>query len=64
MAMMSICKMCIRDRVEVVVVLTKADLVANPEEVEAVRARIDGFIGNDRVLVVSEKDPELSLIHI
>ena len=44
--------------VEVVVVLTKADLVANPEEVEAVRARIDGFIGNDRVLVVSEKDPE------
>ena len=46
--------------VEVVVVLTKADLVANPEEVEAVRTRIDGFIGNDRVLVVSEKDPETS----
>lgn len=44
--------------VEVAVVLTKADLVASPEEVEAVRARIDGFIGSDRVLVVSEKDPE------
>lgn len=44
--------------VEVAVVLTKADLVASPEEVEAMRARIDGFIGNDKVLVVSEKDPE------
>lgn len=44
--------------VEVVVVLTKADLVASAKEVEAVRQRIDGFIGNDSVLVVSEKDPE------
>lgn len=44
--------------VEVAVVLTKADLVASPEEVEAMRSRIDGFIGDDRVLVVSEKDPQ------
>ena len=44
--------------VEVVVVLTKADLVASAQEVEAVRQRIDGFIGNDSVLVVSEKDPQ------
>lgn len=44
--------------VEVAVVLTKADLVASPEEVEAMRSRIDGFIGNDQVLVVSEKDPQ------
>lgn len=44
--------------VEVVVVLTKADLVASPEEVEAMRSRIDGFIGDDQVLVVSEKDPQ------
>ena len=44
--------------VEVAVVLTKADLVASPEEVEAMRSRIDGFIGDDQVLVVSEKDPQ------
>lgn len=44
--------------VEVAVVLTKADLVASAQEVEAVRQRIDGFIGNDSVLVVSEKDPQ------
>ena len=44
--------------VEVAVVLTKADLVASPEEVEAMRSRIAGFIGNDQVLVVSEKDPQ------
>ena len=44
--------------VEVAVVLTKADLVASPEEVDAMRSRIDGFIGNDQVLVVSEKDPQ------
>lgn len=44
--------------VQVAVVLTKADLVASPKEVEAMRKRIDGFIGNDQVLVVSDKDPE------
>ena len=44
--------------VKVVVVLTKADLAASREEVEAVRSRIDGFIGDDMVLVVSEKDPQ------
>lgn len=44
--------------VQVVVVLTKADLAASREEVEAVRSRIDGFIGDDMVLVVSEKDPQ------
>ncbi len=44
--------------VQVVVVLTKADLAASREEVEAVRSRIDGFIGYDMVLVVSEKDPQ------
>lgn len=44
--------------VEVAVVLTKADLVSSPEEVEAMRSRIDGFIGDDQVLVVSEKDPQ------
>lgn len=44
--------------VEVVVVLTKADLMASPEEVEEVRSRIDGFVGSDRLLVVSEKAPE------
>lgn len=43
--------------VEVVVVLTKADLMASPEEVERVRQRIDGFIGDDELLVVSDKDP-------
>lgn len=44
--------------VQVVVVLTKADLAASREEVEAMRSRIDGFIGDDMVLVVSEKDPQ------
>lgn len=44
--------------VQVVVVLTKADLAASREEVEAVRSRIDGFIGDDMVLVVSEKDSQ------
>lgn len=44
--------------VQVVVVLTKADLVASSEEVEEMRSRIDGFIGDDQVLVVSEKDPQ------
>ena len=44
--------------VEVAVVLTKADLAASAEEVEASRKKIEGFIGNDRVFVVSEKAPE------
>lgn len=43
---------------EVVVVLTKADLMASPEEVDAVRQRIDGFVGTDRLMVISEKAPE------
>lgn len=41
---------------EVMVVLTKADLMASPEEVEAVRARIDGFVGNDELLAISDRD--------
>lgn len=41
---------------EVMVVLTKADLMASPEEVEAVRARIDGFVGNDELLSISDRD--------
>lgn len=44
--------------VAVAVVLTKADLMASPEEIEQVRRRIDGFIGTDEVLVVSDKDTE------
>lgn len=41
---------------EVMVVLTKVDLMASPEEVEAVRARIDGFVGNDELLAISDRD--------
>lgn len=44
--------------VQVAVVLTKADLLASSEEVQEVRKRIDSFIGDDLLLVVSEKDPE------
>lgn len=44
--------------VSVAVVLTKADLMVPPDEIAAVRRRIDGFIGaNDTLVVVSEKDP-------
>lgn len=43
--------------VSVAVVLTKADLMASPEEVEAVRRRIDRFVGDDMLLVVSDKEP-------
>lgn len=44
--------------VSVAVVLTKADLMVSPDEIAAVRRRIDGFIGaNDTLVVVSEKDP-------
>ncbi len=43
--------------VEVAVVLTKADLMASPDEVDVVRRRIDGFIGDDALIVVSDKDP-------
>lgn len=41
---------------EVMVVLTKADLMASPEEVEEVRRRIDGFVGNDALLAISDRD--------
>lgn len=41
---------------EVMVVLTKADLMASPEEVEVVRERIDGFVGNDELLAISDRD--------
>lgn len=41
---------------EVMVVLTKADLMASPEEVEEVRRRIDGFVGNDELLAISDRD--------
>ncbi len=43
---------------QVMVVLTKADLAASPEEVERVRHSIDGFVGNDRLLAVSDRAPE------
>ena len=43
---------------EVMVVLTKADLMASPEEVEAVRTRIDGFVGSDELLAISDRDEE------
>ena len=41
---------------EVMVVLPKADLMASPEEVEEVRRRIDGFVGNDELLAISDRD--------
>ncbi len=43
---------------QVMVVLTKADLMASAEEVEEVRCRIDGFVGNDELLAVSDRSPE------
>ncbi len=43
---------------QVMVVLTKADLMASAEEVEEVRSRIDGFVGNDELLAVSDRSPE------
>lgn len=42
---------------EVVVVLTKADLIEDPEEVATIQDQIKGFIGNDRVMVLSGDDP-------
>lgn len=36
--------------------LTKADLMASPAEVEEVRSHIDGFVGNDELLVISDRD--------
>ncbi len=38
------------------VVLTKADLMASPAEVEEVRSHIDGFVGNDELLAMSGRD--------
>lgn len=43
---------------EVMVVLTKADLMASPEEVEEVRRRIDGFVGNDALLAISDRNEQ------
>lgn len=43
---------------EVMVVLTKADLMASPEEVEEVRRRIDGFVGSDALLAISDRDEQ------
>ncbi len=42
---------------EVIVVLTKADLISSQDEIEQIKARIHQFIGNDVVMIVSEKDP-------
>ena len=42
---------------DVIVVLTKADLIKSQEEISKIRARIDQFVGADTVLVVTEKDP-------
>ena len=41
---------------EVLVALTKADLMASPAEVEEVRSHIDGFVGNDELLAISDRD--------
>ncbi len=38
------------------VALTKADLMASPAEVEEVRSHIDGFVGNDELLAISDRD--------
>ena len=43
---------------QVMVVLTKADLAASPEEVERVRQSVDGFVGNDQLMAVSDRVPE------
>ncbi len=42
---------------EVVVILTKADLIDNPAEINAIKEQIKGFIGQDRVMVLSGDDP-------
>ncbi len=42
---------------EVIVVLTKADLISSQDEIDNIKERIHQFIGNDDVMVVSEKDP-------
>ncbi len=42
---------------DVVVVLTKADLLGSEQELENVKQTINSFVGNDPVLVVTEKDP-------
>lgn len=42
---------------DVVVVLTKADLLGSEQELENVKQTINSFVGNDSVLVVTEKDP-------
>lgn len=41
---------------EVVVVLTKADLLTDEDQAEAVLKSIEGFVGNDRVMVLSGQD--------
>lgn len=42
---------------EVVVVLTKADLIEDPAAIAAIQDQIKGFIGQDRVMVLSGDDP-------
>jgi ribosome biogenesis GTPase len=42
---------------EVVVVLTKADLVTDADQLEGVLKSIEGFVGDDRVMVLSGEDP-------
>ena len=42
---------------DVIVVLTKADLIKSQEEISKICARMDQFVGDDTVLVVTEKDP-------
>lgn len=41
---------------EVVVVLTKADLLTDEDQAEAVLKSIEGFVGNDKVMVLSGQD--------
>lgn len=42
---------------EVIVVLTKADLIKDQREIDEIRARIDQFVGDDTVMTITEKDP-------
>lgn len=43
---------------EVVVVLTKADLIADQEEIDQIKDHICQFVGNDTVMTITEKDPQ------
>lgn len=42
---------------EVMVVLTKADLIKSKEEIDKIKETISQFVGTDTVFIISEKDP-------